>query len=251
MADLRLPKVFAHRGGRQWAPENTLAAFRASLQAGVDGVELDIQRCASGELVVFHDEDIGRTTDGVGLVKDISYPELKRVGAGSWFDPAFKNEYVPLLQEVLDLVAGQLVINIEIKNTPIEYPGIEEDLLDLLSGYDYGDKIIISSFDHQVLRNIHSHDASWRLAILGNNLFAGLAEYAQKVGAHDWNPQFGCLRPEVVAEAHAAGLQVNPWTVNEKRHWSQALQMSVDSIITDDPGGLQLFLDQVQAASSS
>ena len=73
---IRSPLVFAHRGGREWAPENTLAAFSNCLELGVDGIELDVQRCASGELVVIHDEDLGRTTNGGGLVADATTGSL-------------------------------------------------------------------------------------------------------------------------------------------------------------------------------
>src|SRR5215470_8343850 len=73
------PQVFAHRGGRKWAPENTLVAFKKSLDVNVDGIELDIHRCKSGELVVIHDENVARTTNGTGLVKDLTWTELKKL----------------------------------------------------------------------------------------------------------------------------------------------------------------------------
>src|ERR1700679_751419 len=125
--------VFAHRGGREWAPENTMRAFTNSLELGVDGIELDVQRCASGELVVIHDADLSRTTNGGGLVAEATLDEIKRLSAGLWFDKEFYKEKVPLLSEVLSLVSGQCLLNIEIKNAPIAYPGIEEELLELLS----------------------------------------------------------------------------------------------------------------------
>lgn len=149
-------KIIAHRGGRDWAPENTLAAFRQSLDIRVDGIELDVQRCSTGELVVFHDEDLSRTTNGVGLVAHSSLDEIKRLSAGRWFDRSYADEKVPLLQEVLDLVDGKCVLHIEIKNTPIEYEGIEEELLELLSGYVHRDKVVVSSFDHPLLARLHA-----------------------------------------------------------------------------------------------
>src|SRR6185437_179332 len=124
-----LPQVIAHRGGREWAPENTMAAFRRSLDAGVHGIELDVQRCATGELVVFHDEDLSRTTNGIGLIKDCSLAELQRLDAGSWYEKQFAGERMPLLLDVLALINGKCVLNIELKNAPIAYPDIEEDLI--------------------------------------------------------------------------------------------------------------------------
>ncbi len=126
---MKWPKVFAHRGGRRWAPENTLIAFQKSLELGCDGIVLDVQRCASGELVVIHDDDLSRTTNGIGLIKDATLPELKRLSAGAWYDKEFSTERIPTLEEVLTLISGKLVINIEIKNAPVYYEGIEHDLL--------------------------------------------------------------------------------------------------------------------------
>ena len=96
------------------------------MELGVDGIELDIQRCASGELVVIHDQDLGRTTNGVGLVSDVTYDEIHRLSAGQWFDIGYRSEKVPLLSEVLDMVAGKSILNIEIKNAPVSYGAIEE-----------------------------------------------------------------------------------------------------------------------------
>lgn len=241
----RKPKVFAHRGGSAWAPENTMAAFRKSLEFGVDGIELDVQRCSTGELVVFHDADIGRTTNGVGRVKDISYPELKRLSAGLWFDEEFRSEHVPLLQEVLDLLDGKVVLNIELKNTPIEYPGIDDDLLDLIADYPHRDKLIVSSFDHQLIKLIHEKAPDLRLALLADALLVDLADYAAKIGATVWHPCIDSLRAEAVAEAHEAGLLVNAWTLNDARGWSYALTIGLDGIVTDDPLGLVNFLDRL------
>lgn len=89
------PFVIAHRGGKRWAPENSLSAFKKSLEAGVDGIELDIHKCKSGELVVIHDDTLNRTTNGTGYVKDATWQELSQLDSGSWYSPAFKGEKLP------------------------------------------------------------------------------------------------------------------------------------------------------------
>lgn len=235
------PRIIAHRGGRKWAPENTMAGFRKSIEAGVYGIELDIHRCKTGELVVIHDESLQRTTDGSGLIKDKSWDELKNLSAGAWYGKEFTQERLPLLSEVLSLIDGKLVLNIEIKNAPIEYAGIEDDLLKLLSSYKYPDKIVISSFDHEVLRRLHEKDKSYKVAFLGECIFIDLPGYAKQVGAEAWNPYFGELRTDAVKEAHKAKLEVNAWTVNDKEQWQSMMEMGVDGIITDDPVGLVNF----------
>jgi len=235
--------VFAHRGGREWAPENTIRAFTNSLELGVDGIELDVQRCASGELVVIHDEDLGRTTNGGGLVCDSSLDEIKRLSAGLWFDKEFYSEKVPQLSEVLSLVAGQCVLSIEVKNAPVQYPGIEEDLLSLLETYSSPDKVILSSFDHYVLlrlRQLLPRDSPIKLALLVDAILLDLPAYAAALKVDYLHPCFGSLRKDVVDQAHQAGLKVNTWTLNSRRQWIMATQMGVDGVATDDPEELML-----------
>lgn len=236
-------KVFAHRGGRRWAPENTLSAFRKSIEAGVDGIELDIQRCKSGELVVIHDDTVNRTSNGQGAIKDMTLSELRALDFGLWYGAEFKDEPLPLLSEVLDLVNGKLIINIEIKNLPTCYLGIEDDLFKELEKYPYIDKIVISSFDHQLLHQIHEKAPHYHLAMLDESNPYEIADYAKRVGVLDWNPQFDCLRQDTVDNAHRAHLQVYPWTVNDPREWERLSALGVDGIITDDPAGLMQWRD--------
>src|SRR5262249_30655348 len=158
------------------APENTLAAFKKSVQAHLDGIELDVQRCASGELVVIHDADVSTTTDGAGLIADLTYAEIHKLSAGRKFSRHFKQERVPLLSEVLDLIDGKLVINIEVKNVPIDYPGIEDDLFALLHAYGHKEKVIISSFDHELIRRMHGKRPDFSYAFIVNGLVADIAD---------------------------------------------------------------------------
>lgn len=252
-----VPQVVAHRGGRVWAPENTLAAFKKSVELGADGIELDIHRCKTGELIVIHDESVDRTTDGSGLIKDMTLAQLRELSAGAKWAPAsqlrklsagitysseFKKEKLPLLTEVFDLVKGKLLINIEIKNAPIDYPGIEDDLIVLLKKYPHPDKIMVSSFDHDVIHRFHEKAPQYKCAILSDCILSEVGSYAKAVGADNWNPGFGDFRGDAAERAHAAGLKVNVWTVNSPEEWKSAMAMPVDGIITDDPEGLKKFL---------
>ena len=239
------PKNFAHRGGRMWGPENTLVCFKKSVDLGVDGIELDIHKCRSGELVVIHDDTVDRTTNGKGAVKDMTWAELSALDAGSWYDKKFAGENLPLLAQVLDLIDGKLAINVEIKNCPTIYPGIEEDLIKMLDAYPYADKIMISSFDHNVIHTIHKKTKKYKLAMLGDSIIFDLADYADRVGAKAWNPEFDCVRADSMKAAHDHGLEVNTWTVNKPDDWKRARELHVDTIITDDPEGLQKFLKTV------
>ena len=236
------PAIIAHRGGRDWAPENTLAAFRKSIEAGVDGVDFDVHRCSTGELVVIHDDDLNRTTNGVGLVKDSSLPELQRLSAGLWFDKAFREERVPLLTEVLDLFPDQMVIDIELKNAPIGYDGIEEDLLATIEPYRDRLNMLVSSFDHHCLRRLRELDSDIKIGVLAAAGLVDIAEYAAKFNASYFIQDYDCLLPAAVHEAQEAGLNVVVWTVNDKERWRHLIEMGVDGICTDTPASLDEFL---------
>ena len=247
---MKWPKVIAHRGGRKWAPENTLIAFSKSIELGCDGIELDVQRCASGELVVIHDHELSRTTNGVGLIKDATLPELKRLSAGGWYDKAFASERIPTLEEVLALVSGKLVINIEVKNAPVEYEGIEDDLISVLAEYEFRDRLIISSFDHQFMLRLHQLNTGLKLAVLADAILIDLKEYAQKLGATCWHPCYGSLTATAIKEAHGAGLEVNAWTLNEQRDWVEAAKNGLDAIITDDPVKLKELIERADRVAA-
>jgi glycerophosphoryl diester phosphodiesterase len=243
MVDPVAVKVFGHRGCRTRYPENTMAAFAGAMHAGVYGIELDVQRCASKELVVIHDADLQRTTNGTGLVGETTLSDLKKLDAGSWFNADFSAEKIPTLLEVLDLVNGNIVINIELKNSPVDYPGIEDDLAEVISHYKYPDQLIISSFDHRLLKRV-SEKTDYEIGILAECLFNDIEGYAAEFNANWWHPGFKVLLVDAVEEAHAAQLSVVTWTVEGPTEWKRALAMGVDGIITDDPHGLIELLDQ-------
>lgn len=250
MSDLKQPQIIAHRGGREWAPENTLAAFKKSIDLKVDGIELDIHRCKSGELVVIHDDDLNRTTNGGGYVKDATLDELRRLSAGAWYNQEFASERIPTMKEVLDFVNGDLIINIEIKNTPMNYVGIDDELIELLKPYKHRDKIIVSSFDHKIIQSFHKKEPEIPVAVLAAARFVDLGDYCKKVGATYFHPAFDCSTEDAIREAHDAKLHVNSWTINAPRDWKTSLKWQIDGIVTDDPAGLKKFLAEVNKSLS-
>ncbi|HTP14155.1 MAG TPA: glycerophosphodiester phosphodiesterase family protein, partial [Bacteroidota bacterium] len=152
------PYVIAHRGISAKAPENTLASFALAVEAGgIDMVELDVRLTKDREVIVLHDRTLQRTTTGNGIARKFSYQEISKYDAGSWFNPSFRAERVPLLQQVLKLVGPTRWVNIEIKSEPFhrETPGlIEQRVLDAVaeSGMEQG--VFFSSFDHHLIANL-------------------------------------------------------------------------------------------------
>ncbi|HEY9784123.1 MAG TPA: glycerophosphodiester phosphodiesterase family protein, partial [Candidatus Obscuribacterales bacterium] len=234
-------KIIAHRFGSKDAPETTLAALARSLELGVEVVEFDVQMCASGELVAFHDRDVRRTTNGFGPVKDLTLAQLKQLSAGAWFDPKFADEKIPLLEEVFAMVDGKAILNIEVKNMPFDWP--EDKLLASLDRYAHRDKVIVSAFDHRCLARIHRKAKDLKLGMLFDGLLGiDMWSYAARIGATHWHPWFEFIRPSDVAEAHSLGIEVNAWTANTPEDWALCLAFGVDGIVTDDPAALKLYL---------
>ena len=129
---MKQSKVFAHRGASQYAPENTLEAFRLAMEQGAEGIELDVHLSADGELVVIHDETLERTTNGTGLVKDHTLAQLQALRADNHME-GFEAARIPTLRQVLELVRpGDMQVNIELKTGILWYEGIEEKTLELV-----------------------------------------------------------------------------------------------------------------------
>lgn len=159
--------VIGHRGASAVAPENTMAAFQTALDMGADGVELDCQLTKDGHLVVIHDPTLKRTTGCDGLVKDYTLSQLRHLDAGAWFNPRFAGKRIPTLEDVLALARDRLLVNVEIKNLPYRYAGIEARLLAAIRQNAFPlDRLIVSSFDHESLIRIQAMEPRVTVAAL-------------------------------------------------------------------------------------
>lgn len=123
------PRLCAHRGFNMAAPENTLPAFAMAVALGAQEIELDLWPDKDGDLVVCHDPKVDRTSNGTGLITDLTTEEIKSLDAGSWFDPKFKGTQMPLFEEVLDLLGGKTITNIHIKSPLKNRPQMSEELI--------------------------------------------------------------------------------------------------------------------------
>ncbi len=244
-----MTKIIAHRGFSSRAPENTMAAFKTALEFGVDGLELDVHLSRDGEVVVCHDERVDRTTNGHGFIKDLTWPELQKLDAGSWFDLKFSKERIPKLQEVLELVEGiNILLNIELKTDIFRYPGIEKKVIRMVKDYGLMKQCIISSFYHYSLINIATIAPEMKTGVLYE---AGLYkpwDYALSFGAAALHSPCYSLTPETVVQAKLKGLTVNTWTVDELPEIEKAWKAQVDGIITNRPERVKAFLDKSSGA---
>ncbi|MGD8399993.1 MAG: glycerophosphodiester phosphodiesterase [Bacillota bacterium] len=241
-------KIITHRGFSGRAPENTMAAFTAALEFQVDGLELDIHRSRDGELVICHDPTVDRTTNGKGYIKDLTWEELRRLDAGSWFGSCFQNERIPRLASLLELARqSDLLINIELKTELFSYPGIEEQLANLVKDFDLMEQCIVSSFNHYSLLRVTAALPKLKTGILYNAKLYQPWAYAKQLQAAALHPKYLSAAPEIVARAHQAGLMVNAWTVNEPFWIHRMVEAKIDAIITNFPDVVRDCLSEEKA----
>ncbi|MGE5672470.1 MAG: glycerophosphodiester phosphodiesterase [Mycobacterium leprae] len=224
-----------HRGCAGSHPENTLAAFRRAVELGLDGVEFDIQRTRDGHLVVMHDPVVNRTTNGNGLLPFMTLAEIQQLDAGAWKGAQFAGERVPTLQELIRATPDSLRLFLELKVGSIHYPGIEAEVLATVAAEGAEARVQISSFDHKALKLLHELSPQTPLGMLyGCNLLDPIG-MARTIGAEALHPSWEWVTPELVAEAHAAGLKVNTWTVDLPEVIAMVKQAGVDGIMSNYP----------------
>lgn len=224
------PFIWAHRGASCEAPENTIEAFIRAAELGADGIELDVHLSRDGVPVVIHDDTVDRTTNGRGPVTDLTYDELSRLDAGSWFSSCHASEPVPGLSDVLQIFSGHLRINIEIKEARAG-----EAVLTILSDFPRAD-VVISSFDPELLRVMRRLAPALPLAVLldrGN--WRRAVKLALELGAIAFHPNAALVSRPLIAACRASNLPVHTWTVDDTGLVRSLQRAGIDGIFTNDP----------------
>lgn len=220
-----------HRGAKGYEPENTLVSFEKALQMGADGIELDVHLSTDGHLIVIHDETVDRTTNGKGVVNQLTVQELKAFRINDTYE-------IPTLEEVLDLVNQRCFVNIELKNQDAA-----EKVVQLIEHYitvknwTYA-HFLVSSFDWNALQQVRFLNDGIRIGILTETDLDLAISFARFMKAEALHPDFQLLTNEYTAKIQEKGILVFPWTVNETDAIQRIKSFHVDGIITD-------FLDRV------
>lgn len=226
------PTVMAHRGLSADAPENTLYAFSDAISVGADFIELDVQQTRDGVLVVMHDSNLKRTTGVNKDIWDVDYADIQNLDAGSWFDPAYANARIPTLEETLQFVDKRAKLNIEIKPTKHGSDTLEQDVVELITQYQYTDACYVTSFSYGSLKKVKEANPEIRTGYLMSVAYGQF--YSLKYAdAFSLNKVF--VTSQVVNAAHQQGKQIFAWTVNSMSEVRSLCNLHVDSIITDDP----------------
>lgn len=227
--------ILGHRGACGYAPENTLEAFRLALSQGADGYELDVHMTKDGELVVIHDETVDRTTNGTGLVRDLTLAEIKALDASCGME-AYRGAKIPTLREALELVRDtHHTVNVEIKTDEWFYPELEEKCLALVQELGMEDQIIYSSFNHFTLQKIRALKPDAKTGMLFGDIMVKAWEYAKPLNVDFLHPmKMNIWVPGFAEETAKAGYGINMWTINDEQTMLRCLDCGA-GIITNYP----------------
>lgn len=230
------PLLLGHRGAMARAPENTLGAFRAALDDGGDGVELDV--CLSGDSVpvVVHDDTLDRTTNVHGKPSDYDADELAGVDAGTWFGPEWHQEHIPRLHEVFQAMPRGAVVNVEIKGPTPAWAGLERRAVDVIRRYPHV-RVIVSSFHPAQLLEVRrvAPELPIGLLIADDSILPGRTAMTAPLLVPDAvHPPARIVDRAFVDAARGAGLRVHVWSVKTTQEAQRLLDLGVDGLIVDD-----------------
>lgn len=232
----------AHRGGGALRPEETLIAYTHALSVGAAVIEMDLHASADGVVVLMHDDTVDRTTDGSGLIRELSLEALRELDAGYDFSPDGGETHpframgvqVPTLEEVLETFPDAVYL-MEIKQSE---PDIVPAVLALLEAHDVGTRVVVASFNDATIEAVRASPLDLQTAMSTGEMVAFVAamddpEYAPP--CHFIQPPWDLCSEEFVERAHTLDLKVHPWTVNGAALMEELIGRGVDGIMTDDP----------------
>lgn len=211
-----------HRGARAYEPENTLRSFKKALEIGVDAIEFDVRKTKDGQLVVIHDPDVKRTTDGEGLVSELTLEQIKALSTE-------KGEKIPTLKEALDFLDKKVKIVIELKET-----GVEEKVLAAVHENELQRNIVIVSFKEDALRKVKELDRDVKTGLIYVK-HKNPVKAALDLEASYLLPLYRFTHTANVKKAHDNGLKVIVWTINNPEEVAEYQKKGVDGIASDKP----------------
>ncbi len=250
---IQRPLVIAHQGGDGIRPGDTMIAFEHAVQIGADVLEMDAHITRDGKIVLMHDEKVDRTTDGVGLIENMTLEELKQLDAAyQWsnddektFPYRGQGIQVPTLEELFQKFPDmRYVIEIKLTQNPIDKP-----LCDLIRKYTMQDRVAIASFHDEAMQRFRatcpevatsaSRGEVTKFVLLGKIFLSGLITPQYETIQPPYDPEESMNIPimtkRFIREAHAKNIAVEPWTVDDPGLMKQYIEWGVDGIMTDRP----------------
>jgi glycerophosphoryl diester phosphodiesterase len=231
--------VIAHRGASSYAPENTLAAFDLALQMGARHLELDVHVTRDDHIVVIHDENVDRTTNGAGPVASHTLSALKALDAGSWFAPRFSGERIPTLAEVFDRYKGQTHIHTEIKGHSAD---LAKRTAELIRRHGMVAQVTITSFQPARLEETRAHAPELPTGWLVTEITDAVIAQARAMGLTQLCPRASTVTPALVARLRDAGFVVRAWGVADEDLMRAVVKAGADGMTVNFPDKLIAYL---------
>ena len=248
---IRKPLIIAHRGASLTAPENTIAAFSRAVEDGAEGIEFDVRLTRDGVPVVFHDASLKRIAGVEKRISAVSLAELAQFDAGTWFNrmhsgssaAKFENERVPTLEDTLEfLKVFRGPIYIELKSTARSIRTLAESVAEVLSRFSGSLKVIVKSFDFEVVKMVRAISPGVETAAL----FAPsimqilrkesmLIKIAKETGFTRLSLHFSLASRKLMEIADSEKIPVTIWTADSPRWIKRSIDLGIDSLITNDP----------------
>lgn len=229
-------QIIAHRGASKQAPENTFPAFNLAYEFGADGIETDVQLTKDDVPVLIHDEQLHRTTNGFGFIKDYTWTQLQDLDAGSWFSYQYSGTKIMSLEELLLWIQHkELFLNIELKNNKINYRHLEEIVYEMVNHFQLQQRTTLSTFNPKSIIRLKKINTNMELALLTSKRKRGLVSYVQSIGASALHIKYRLLTSMLVKQCKDMQLPVRVYTVNKMTHMQKCYLLRCDGIFTDVP----------------
>jgi glycerophosphoryl diester phosphodiesterase len=227
--------IFAHRGASGYAPENTLAAFDKALALSAEAIELDVHN-VEGELMVFHDRQLAGKSNGRGLIHQQTLENLSKLSV--------QGEPIPSLWQVLTLVAARCIVNIELKGIGCVAPFIAMYTKAIEELNFKPEQLLASSFNHLYLAQVKHTLPQCHVAPLLAGVPLNLAQVGTELNAYSINLDIGFINQALITDAHARGLKVYVYTVDDGDDIRALKHLNVDGIFSNYPDKAKLALTQ-------
>ena len=221
-------KITGHRGAAGYAPENTRLSFQVAIDLGCDGTEFDVHLSKDGEVVVIHDEEVSRTTNGKGLVREMTLVELKQLNC----DQAQK---IPTLQEVIDQCKGKINLQIELKAE-----GTPSPVSKIIAKNKIISNVVVSSFNTEWLKEIKKINSKIKVSLLLNKIPKELAKLVTSIPLDFIGTRENITDKRIITKAHQWGVKIYAYHVNSARLGRKLIRSGIDEIGTDFP---KLFIN--------
>lgn len=229
-------QIIAHRGASQLAPENTMPAFNLAYHQGAEAIEADVRLTKDNIPIIIHDKHLKRTTNGIGYVKDLTFHQLKKIDAGSYFSAQFKNARIVPLKELLQWIKNKpLYLHLELKNKQHSYQMLETIVYNKIKDYNLINRTTLSTFNSNSIKQMKDAHFEIDIAYLRSRSKLNLVQYTKHIGADALHIRYRLLTNRLIKQCKQENITLRVYTVNKVNHMKRCFKHNCDGIFTDIP----------------